>query len=106
MISTQFGYERAASVEDAVARLAAAGGEGKLLAGGHSLIPLMKLRLSEPGRLIDIGRIPGLAGIREEGGRIVIGATTTHHEIEASSLLRTKCPVLAECAATIGDAQV
>ena len=67
MIPVSFSYERATSLDDAVAKLGAGG--GKLIAGGHSLVPLMKLRLSEPGRLIDISRIPGLSGIRESGGQ-------------------------------------
>jgi carbon-monoxide dehydrogenase medium subunit len=103
MIPVAFEYERASSVDDAVAKL---GAGGKLIAGGHSLVPLMKLRLSEPGRLIDIARIPGLSGIRESGGRIEIGATTTHQAIASSPLLRDTCPILAEAAAEIGDAQV
>jgi carbon-monoxide dehydrogenase medium subunit len=98
-----FEYERATSIEDALAKLAAG---GKFIAGGHSLVPLMKLRLSEPGRLVDIARIPGLSGVRENGGRIEIGATTVHHDIAASALLRDKCPMIAEAAAEIGDAQV
>ena len=105
MIPVAFDYERATSVDDAIAKLAASGG-GKLIAGGHSLVPLMKLRLSEPARLIDIARIPGLAGIREVGGRIEIGATTVHQDIASSALLRDKCPILAETAAAIGDPQV
>jgi aerobic carbon-monoxide dehydrogenase medium subunit len=105
MIPVGFDYERATSIDDAIAKLAASGG-GKALAGGHSLVPLMKLRLSEPARLVDISRIPGLAGIKESGGRIEIGATTTHTEIANSKLLRDKCPVIAEAAAEIGDAQV
>ena len=104
MIPVAFDYERATSVDDAIAKLGAGG--GKLIAGGHSLVPLMKLRLSEPGRLIDIARIPGLSGIRESGGRIEIGATTVHHDIAASKLLRDKCPMIAEAAAEIGDPQV
>lgn len=104
MIPTSFDYHRAASIDDALAKLASGG--GKLLAGGHSLVPLMKLRLSEPATLIDIARIPGLSGIREAGGSIEIGAATTHREIAASSLLRDRCPVLAETAAEIGDPQV
>jgi aerobic carbon-monoxide dehydrogenase medium subunit len=104
MIPVAFDYERAASVDDAIARLGTGG--AKLIAGGHSLVPLMKLRLSEPGRLVDIARIPGLAGIKDAGGRIEIGATTTHAEIAASALLRDKCPMLAEAAAEIGDPQV
>jgi carbon-monoxide dehydrogenase medium subunit len=103
MIPVPFTYERASSIEDAVTKMAAG---GKLIAGGHSLVPLMKLRLSEPGRLIDIARIPGLSGIRDSGARIEIGATTTHHEVATSQLLRDKCPMIAEAAAEIGDAQV
>ena len=106
MIPAAFDYERATSVDDALAKLKAAGGGAKLLAGGHSLIPLMKLRLSEPGVLIDIGRIPGLSGIREQGGRIEIGAATVHHDLASSPLLRQKCPVLADAASEIGDPQV
>jgi aerobic carbon-monoxide dehydrogenase medium subunit len=105
MIPVEFGYERASSIDDAIAKLGASSG-GKLIAGGHSLVPLMKLRLSEPGRLVDISRIPGLSGIKESGARIEIGATTTHTEIAASTLLRDKCPMIAEAAAEIGDPQV
>jgi carbon-monoxide dehydrogenase medium subunit len=106
VIPTAFDYQRASSLDDALAKLHAAGGDGKLLAGGHSLIPLMKLRLSEPKLLIDIGRIPGLSGIREKDGRIEIGAGTTHAEVAASTLLREKCPMVADAAAEIGDPQV
>ena len=106
MISTPFEYSRATSLEDALARLRAANGGGKLVAGGHSLIPLMKLRLSEPGTLIDIARIPGLSGIRETEGGIEIGAGTVHHDVAASALLRQACPMIAEAAAAIGDPQV
>ena len=106
MIPAAFEYQRATSVDDALARLAAANGSGKLLAGGHSLIPLMKLRLSEPQVLIDIGRIPDLTGIREQEGRIEIGALTVHHAVASSALVREKCPVVAEAASAIGDQQV
>ena len=106
MIPTTFDYQRATSLDDAFKKLAAAGGGAKLLAGGHSLIPLMKLRLSEPGTLIDIARIPDLAGIRENGGKIEIGAATTHHVVATSSVLKSKCPIVAEAASTIGDPQV
>ena len=106
MIPTSFDYARAASLDDAIARLGAGGGSAKLLAGGHSLIPLMKLRLSEPTTLIDIARIPGLSGIKEKDGKIEIGAATTHHAVATSALLHDKCPALAEAAATIGDPQV
>lgn len=105
MIPVAFDYQRATSIDDAIAKLAASNG-GKAIAGGHSLVPLMKLRLSEPGTLIDISKIPGLSGIRESGGRIEIGATTTHSDIASSTLLRDKCPMIAEAAAEIGDPQV
>jgi carbon-monoxide dehydrogenase medium subunit len=104
VIPTEFEYQRATSIEDAVARLKSGG--AKLLAGGHSLVPLMKLRLSEPGVLIDIARIPGLAGIREKDGKLEIGAATVHHDVATSSLLREKCPFVAEAASDIGDQQV
>ena len=104
MISTEFDYQRATSVDDALAKLGAGG--AKLLAGGHSLIPLMKLRLSEPQLLIDISRIKELSGIRQNGGAIEIGAGTVHSEVAASSLLRDACPIIAETAAEIGDPQV
>ena len=103
MIPVAFTYERAGSVDEAIAKLA---GGGKLIAGGHSLVPLMKLRLSEPGHLVDISRIAELSGISESGGKISIGATTVHHDLATSKLLRDKCPMVAEAAAEIGDAQV
>jgi carbon-monoxide dehydrogenase medium subunit len=106
MIPAAFAYVRATSLDDAVARLKAAGGGAKVIAGGHSLVPLMKLRLSEPSILIDVGRIPDLAGIRERDGKIVIGAATVHSDVAASSLLRERCPVVAEAAGMIGDPQV
>ena len=106
MIPTAFEYERAASLDDALAKLKAAGGDGKLIAGGHSLVPLMKLRLSEPKVLIDIARVPGLSGIRETDGTIEIGAGTVHHDVATSALLRDKCRVVADAAGEIGDPQV
>ena len=106
MISTPFEYTRATSLDDALAKLAAAKGDGKLIAGGHSLVPLMKLRLSEPKMLIDIARIPGLSGINAKDGVIEIGAATVHHDVATSSLLQHACPMLTEAAADIGDPQV
>ena len=106
MISMPFDYSRATSLDDALTKLAATGGEGKFIAGGHSLVPLMKLRLSEPKILIDIARIPGLSGIREKDGKIEIGAGTVHHDVASSALLQKVCPALADCAASIGDPQV
>ena len=106
MITSAFEYSRATSVDDALAKLRAANGDAKLLAGGHSLIPVMKFRLSEPKMLIDISRIPELSGIRKKGDKIEIGAGTVHHEVATSALLRDACPMIAETAATIGDPQV
>lgn len=106
MISTQFEYSRATSLDDALAKLAATAGDGKFIAGGHSLVPLMKLRLSEPKILIDIARIPGLSGISEKDQQIEIGAGTVHHDVASSALLRKVCPALADCAGEIGDPQV
>jgi carbon-monoxide dehydrogenase medium subunit len=94
------------SVDDAIAKLQAANGDAKLIAGGHSLLPVMKLRLSQPAALIDIGRIPELSGIRKKDGRIEIGAGTVHHEVATSELIKRECPMLAETAAAIGDPQV
>jgi carbon-monoxide dehydrogenase medium subunit len=106
VITSAFEYSRATSVDDALAKLRAANGDAKLLAGGHSLIPVMKFRLSEPKMLVDISRIPELSGIRKKGDRIEIGAGTVHHEVATSELLRQACPVIADTAASIGDPQV
>jgi carbon-monoxide dehydrogenase medium subunit len=105
VIPIAFDYQRATSIDDALAKLQAASG-AKLLAGGHSLVPLMKLRLSEPAVLIDLARIPGLSGVREKDGKIEIGAATTHREVAASPLLKRVCPVVADTAIEIGDPQV
>src|SRR5258705_7256334 len=106
MIPIPFEYERAATLEEAVAKLAAANGGAKLLAGGHSLVPLMKLRLAEPTLLIDIGHIPGLSGIRAKDGRIEIGAGRVHHDVASSALLRQPGPLVSDAAAAIGDLQL
>jgi carbon-monoxide dehydrogenase medium subunit len=106
VIPTAFEYSRATSVDDALAKLRAANGAGKLIAGGHSLIPVMKFRLSQPETLIDIARIPELRGIQKKGDRIQIGAGTVHHDVATSSLILQECPLLAETAASIGDQQV
>src|SRR5438876_953482 len=106
MIAAQFDYQVANTLDEAVALLAKDPDGSKVLAGGHSLIPAMKLRLAQPQLLVDIARIKGLAYIREDGDRILIGATTTHYELESSELLKRICPLLPECAATIGDVQV
>src|SRR5438876_6427421 len=106
MIPAQFDYEAPATLNEAVALLAARSDDAKILAGGHSLIPAMKLRLAQPQLLIDIGHINDLAYIREDGGQIRIGAMTTHYQIESSARLKEICPLLPECAASIGDVQV
>ena len=105
MIAAQFDYVRANTLDEALTLLAQ-NEDAKILAGGHSLIPAMKLRLAQPPLLIDLGRIKDLSYIREEGGQIRLGAMTTHYEIESSELLKQICPLLPECAGHIGDVQV
>ena len=106
MIPAPFEYHAPKTLEEALRLMERHGDEAKLLAGGHSLLPLMKLRLAMPRYVVDLGRLKGLSYIREENGRIAIGALTTHAEIEHSSLLAAKCPLLSETAAEIGDVQV
>ncbi|MGZ6135095.1 MAG: FAD binding domain-containing protein [Myxococcaceae bacterium] len=106
MYPVPFEYHRAGSVQEAVDLLARFGEGARLLAGGHSLLPLMKLRLAEPRHLVDIRRIPGLSGVRVEGGRLVVGAATPYQVLERSPLVRERLPILAEAAAQIGDPQV
>ena len=106
MIPGSFTYHRPASVSEAVQLLARLGEDARPLAGGHSLIPMMKLRLAQPQHLVDLGRIAGLRGIRQEQGEIVIGAMTTQAEIVASPLLAEKAPLLIEAAKVIADPQV
>jgi len=103
MIPQQFEYSAPKTLDEALGLLA----EGaKPLAGGMSLIPMMKLRLAAPEHLVDLGRIKDLNYIREQGGSLHIGATATHHEVESSPLVRGKCPLLAETVSNIGDMQV
>ncbi len=106
MIPTAFRYRRAGSVAEALALLREGGPGAKLLAGGHSLIPMMKQRLAEPELLIDIGGLLELCGVHTVGDVIDVGAVTTHADLAASGLLREQAPILAEAAAEIGDAQV
>lgn len=106
MIPAPFEYATPQTLDEAVRLLASEGEEAKLLAGGHSLLPMMKLRLANPKILIDLTRISGLSGIRREGDQIVVGALTTHYEIESSALLKKDCPLLPETARAIGDVQV
>jgi carbon-monoxide dehydrogenase medium subunit len=95
VIPAAFDYVRAGSADEAVALLAEHGDEAKLLAGGHSLLPLMKLRLAVPAVLVDIGRLTELSYIREDGDTVAIGALTTHHAIETSAVLKEHLPLLA-----------
>src|SRR6266498_3385576 len=97
MIPAQFDYVTPKTIDEAVSLLAQHPDEAKILAGGHSLIPAMKLRLAMPQVLVDIGRIKDLAYIREEGGQIRIGAMTTHYQVESSAWLGETCPLLPEC---------
>jgi carbon-monoxide dehydrogenase medium subunit len=106
MPATSFEYHAPTTLQEALTLLTRYGDEAKILAGGHSLLPIMNLRLAQPKALIDIGKIPGLSGIREENGTIVIGAMTTHYALESSPLLRQKVPILPDTAAVIGDVQV
>ena len=106
MFPASFGYVAAHSVDEALRLLDKHGDAGKLLAGGHSLIPAMKLRLMSPGTLIDLGTIPGLRGIRVDEKSLVIGALTVHSDVASSDLVRKHLPGLAEAASVIGDMQV
>ena len=105
MIPAQFDYARANTLDEAL-NLITGNEDAKILAGGHSLIPAMKFRLTQPSLLVDIARIKELAYVREENGQIRIGAATTHYQIESSDLLKQICPLLPACASHIGDVQV
>ena len=103
MIPPPFDYHAPKTLPDAVALLARLGGEAKVLSGGQSLLPLLKLRLAQVGHLVDIGRIPGLEYIKEEGGQLRIGGCTREAALEASDLVRSRYPILADTAAVIAD---
>ena len=106
MIPAAFDYVRAGSVDEAIALLGEHGDEAKLLAGGHSLLPMMKLRLAVPSVLIDIGRVTDLSYVNDGGSHIAIGALTRHRALETSELLAAECPILAHVAGEVGDPQV
>ncbi|MGH9185166.1 MAG: FAD binding domain-containing protein, partial [Acidimicrobiales bacterium] len=106
MIPAPFDYVRAGSADEAVSLLGEHGDDAKLLAGGHSLLPLMKFRLATPAVLIDIGRIGDLSYIRDAGDHIAVGALTRHHDVEFSDLLRQQVPLLAHATGKVGDPQV
>ena len=106
MYPAQFDYHTPSTVQEALALLGQHKDDAKLLAGGHSLLPAMKLRLSQPKHLVDLRKISGLTGIKEEGGALVIGAMTTHYAVESSPVVKAKCPLLSQVAAMIGDPMV
>lgn len=106
MIPSSFEYFSPNTLGEAQTLLARYVGDAKVVAGGHSLIPMMKLRLAEPKHLIDLGRIPDLSFIREQDGGLAIGAMTTYYEIESSSLVQARYPALAEAASLVADLQV
>ena len=106
MYPAQFDYHTPGSIKEALDLLGKHKDDAKLLAGGHSLLPAMKLRLARPAHLVDLRKVPGLTGIREDGGSLVIGAMTTHYAVESSSAVKSKCSVLAATAALIGDPMV
>src|SRR5438552_2496762 len=105
MIPAAFDYARAESVDHAI-ELLGGNEDAKILAGGHSLLPLMKFRLARPSMLVDIGRIGDLSYVREDGDSIAIGALARHHDVANSEALRSLCPIVADTAAQIGDPQV
>lgn len=106
MIPAAFDYVRAGSAEEAIALIGEHGDEAKFLAGGHSLLPLMKLRLAQPTVLVDIGRVTDLSYIRDGGDHVAIGALTRHMDLETSDLLKAEVPLLAHAAHHVGDPQV
>jgi carbon-monoxide dehydrogenase medium subunit len=105
MIPAPFDYVRAGTVDEAISLLGASE-DAKILAGGHSLLPAMKLRIARPSTLVDIGRISDLSYVREDGDRVAIGALTRHHDVAASEALAELCPIVAFAAEGIGDPQV
>jgi carbon-monoxide dehydrogenase medium subunit len=106
MIPAKFDYVRAGSADEAISLIAEHGEDAKFLAGGHSLLPLMKLRLAQPAVLVDLGRVSELSYIRDAGDHVAIGALTRHRDIETSELLATHVPILPVAASYVGDPQV
>jgi carbon-monoxide dehydrogenase medium subunit len=106
VIPASFDYVRPASVADAVKAIGEAGEDGKILAGGQSLIPVLRLRLSYPSVLVDVGRIPEMQGVHDDGDALVIGAMTTHHDVMRDALVRAHAPLIAQATETIADPQV
>lgn len=106
MIPAPFDYVRAGSADEAISLIGQYGEDAKFIAGGHSLLPLMKLRLAQPSVLVDVGRVSDLSYIKDAGGHIAIGALTRHHDLETSALLKSQVAILAHAASQVGDPQV
>jgi carbon-monoxide dehydrogenase medium subunit len=106
MYPASFEYHSPKTMQEALGLMGKLGDDAKLLAGGHSLIPMMKLRLAQPKHLIDLKNVPGLKGVKEDGNTIVIGAMTTWYELESNAIIKSKCGVVADTAKIIGDPAV
>jgi aerobic carbon-monoxide dehydrogenase medium subunit len=106
MYPAQFDYHTPGTIKEALDLLGKHKDDAKLLAGGHSLLPAMKFRLARPAHIVDLRKVPGLSGVKEDGGTLVIGAMTTHYAVESSAVVKSKCGVLAQTAAMIGDPMV
>ncbi len=106
MIPAAFDYKRASTLDEALSLLSEGGEDAKLIAGGHSLLPLMKLRLAAPAMLVDIGRLRDLSYVREDGDRVAIGALTRHRDVEINEVLHRHAPLLSHVAGQVGDPQV
>ena len=106
MIPASFDYVKAGSAEEAISLLTEHGEEAKILAGGHSLLPLMKLRLASPSVLIDVGRVRDLSYVRDAGNHVAVGALTRHHDVQTSAVLQESVPLVAHVAGLVGDPQV
>ncbi|HEX6444703.1 MAG TPA: xanthine dehydrogenase family protein subunit M [Streptosporangiales bacterium] len=106
MIPAEFEYVRPGSVDEAVSALHEAGEDAKVIGGGQSLVPMLRLRLAVPTVLVDLGRIDAVRGVRDDGDAIVIGAMTTHHDVIADALVRQHAPLIAQATETVGDRQV
>ncbi|MEY3034303.1 MAG: hypothetical protein RLZ86_925, partial [Actinomycetota bacterium] len=106
MIPAAFDYVRAGSAAEAISLIGEHGSDAKFLAGGHSLLPLMKLRLAQPSVLVDIGRVTDLSYVKDAGDHVAIGALTRHMDVENSPVLKEHAPLLAHAASHVGDPQV
>ncbi|TDD04002.1 xanthine dehydrogenase family protein subunit M [Saccharopolyspora terrae] len=106
MIPAQFEYIAPSTVDEAVAALAAAGEDAKVLGGGQSLLPVLRMRMADPSTIVDVGRIPEMRGVREDGDKLVVGAMTTHHEVQRDPLIRQHAELISLATRTVADPQV